>query len=236
MTAAANTANVITATATAAVHRVPLTRHPAMGVSSDILAEIHRDEVDIAVWQRVPDPALNDVVGRFIASQPFFQQAVHVTPGSAAASLEVLLRVKETDNNHLLRDDIAALVDRFCGLFGCYRAALRLSVLDYAMCPKFHVDHVPCRLVTTYLGVGTEWLPHAVVDRSKLGAGSGGKPDHQSGLYHSGSDIQRLQDGHVALLKGKAWAGNERAGLVHRSPTPDSGERRLLLTLDMIAN
>lgn len=130
----------------------------------------------------------------------------------------------------------------FCCLFDLGSAGLRLTALDRAMCPRFHVDKIPCRLVTTYQGIATEWLPHHHVDRSKLGAGSEGKSDEQSGLFQNLEDIQRLHQGEVALLKGEGWEGNEGAGLVHRSPAmpviADSvkmhavSERRLLLTLD----
>ncbi|MEE4661257.1 MAG: DUF1826 domain-containing protein, partial [Halieaceae bacterium] len=68
------------------------------------------------------------------------------------------------------------------------------------------------------------------------GSGSGGKPDHESGLYRDSSDIQQLQGRDVASLKGEAWAGNEQANLVHRSPSLGIGEGRLLLTLDMVAD
>ena len=43
--------------------------------------------------------------------------------------------------------DIAQLVDKFFCLFDLKRAALRFLVLDRAMCPRFHVDRVPYRLV-----------------------------------------------------------------------------------------
>jgi hypothetical protein len=132
-----------------------------------------------------------------------------------------------------LGEDIAELVDMFCCLFDLGNVGLRLTILDKAMCPRFHVDNVPCRLVTTYQGSGTQWLPHNVVDRSKLGHGSDGKPDEHSGLFPKLGDIQQLTSGDVALLKGELWEGNEGAGLVHRSPLLSAGERRLLLTLDM---
>jgi len=104
--------------------------------------------------------------------------------------------------------------------------------LNKAMCPRFHVDQVPCRLVTTYHGVATQWLPNDLVDRSKLGRGSNGKPDSESGLYSHESDIEQLSSGDVALLKGERWSGNENAGLVHCSPVTSFNETRLLLTLD----
>jgi hypothetical protein len=141
-----------------------------------------------------------------------------------------------------LSKDIAQLVDMFCCLFDLKRAGLRLTVLDRAMCPRFHVDKVPCRLVTTYQGIATEWLPHQCVDRSKLGFGNEGMSDEKSGLFQQSEDIQRLYKGEVALLKGEGWEGNEGAGLVHRSPSMSASnqsiwantasESRLLLTLD----
>ena len=98
----------------------------------------------------------------------------------------------------------------------------------------FHVDKIPCRLVTTYQGVATQWLNHSDVNRSKLGTGNLGKPDEESGLFKSLNNINQLKQGDVALLKGEYWDENEGAGLVHRSPAVAANEQRLLLTLDFI--
>ncbi|MCR9390852.1 DUF1826 domain-containing protein [Vibrio alginolyticus] len=133
-----------------------------------------------------------------------------------------------------LSEDVALIVDMFCCLFEVKEAGLRLTRLDSPMCPKFHFDRVPCRLVITYTGRATEWLTNDTIDRTKLGAGSLGQPDHLSGLYDSESAIRRMQPGDVALLKGSGWEGNEATGLIHRSPHVADNERRLLLTLDFI--
>ena len=124
------------------------------------------------------------------------------------------------------------LVDMFCFLFDLEEAGLRLSVLQEAMCPRFHVDRVPCRLITTYRGIATQWLPQHRVDRSKLGAGNQGLPDTTSGIYQNPQHIESLNTGDVALLKGESWNENKGGGIVHRSPQPINGERRLLMTLD----
>ena len=58
-------------------------------------------------------------------------------------------------------------------LFELKSVGLRLTALGHAMCPRFHVDRVPCRLATTYFGSATEWLPHDRVNRSKLGPEQG---------------------------------------------------------------
>ena len=78
----------------------------------------------------------------------------------------------------------------------------------------------------------SQWIPHDVVDRTKLGVVRHNQTDELSGLFQSETVIEKLQSGQVALLKGERWEGNEGAGLVHRSPGLDKGERRFLLSLD----
>ena len=102
------------------------------------------------------------------------------------------------------------------------------------MCPRFHVDRVPCRLLTTYHGIATEWIPHTFADRKKLGSGNQGMSDEQSGLIQTLNEIQQLNTGEVALLKGEAWEENEDKGLIHRSPILQNGSKRLLMTLDFV--
>ena len=104
------------------------------------------------------------------------------------------------------------------------------------MCPRFHVDRLPCRLITTYKGKATEWLQHDYVDRSKLGTGNQGKPDDESGLFKSVKDVKRLAKGDVAIMKGENWIDNEGRGLVHRSPYLDNENSRLLVSLDFASS
>ncbi len=206
-------------------------RRKAQSEESTIFTDIYHEETNIVIWQRELSETLKSSVDAFLKSNSTFQAAMTVTPQRALSSISEALG---NTTYHELSENIAELVDMYCYLFELKRAGLRLTALDQAMCPKFHVDKVPCRLVTTYQGVATEWLPHQAVNRKKLGAGSNGKPDSQSGLFNSQQDVQQLRCGDVALLKGELWEGNENAGLVHRSPTVDQGKNRLLLTLDFM--
>ena len=194
------------------------------------LADVYQENINIAIWQRELSAGLRDRVDEFLASNASFKSAMTVSPRSAPAAVSDALGAVD---DCALCGDISELVEMFCCLLGVERAGLRLGVLNAAMCPKFHVDRVPCRLVTTYQGCGTEWLQHNAVDRTKLGPGSRGKSDQESGLFKTPGDIQRLSCGDVALLKGELWEGNADAGLVHRSPEVSAGEPRLLLTLDV---
>lgn len=209
-----------------------LFRQGVEGDNSAVLTDIYQDDTNIVVWQRTLAHSLAQAADSIIDSQPSLEKLLVVAPQDASAEVEKALGC--SSEAAVLAGDIAQLVDMFCCLFDLKRAVLRFSVLDRAMCPRFHVDHVPCRLITTYQGVATEWLPHNVADRSKLGTGNMGKPDELSGLYDNASDIKQLEFGDVALLKGELWHNNEGAGLIHRSPQLANNTRRLLLTIDFI--
>ncbi|MCR9907538.1 DUF1826 domain-containing protein [Vibrio campbellii] len=199
------------------------------GEEPTVLANIYQEDINIAIWRRQFDQPLADATNRFITSHPNFNKSLNVSPENA---YEVLQYATDGQAPDVLLRNIVELVDMFCYLFELEDAGLRLATLNSAMCPRFHVDQVPCRLVTTYHGTATQWLANNAIDRSKLGRGSNGLPDAESGLYNAENDIQHLSVGDVALLKGERWIGNENKGLVHRSPNIQSSETRLLLTLD----
>ena len=94
----------------------------------------------------------------------------------------------------------------------------------------FSVDHVVCRMICTYLGPGTEWLPEAQVNRNAFD-----QPSGSADKCNNETSIQRLGEGSVALLKGERWPGNEGRGLVHRSPAASADQPRLVVTLDPVA-
>jgi hypothetical protein len=227
--------------ATASIDEAPaLTRRAITGDTPEVLTDIYQNATNMVIWQRQLSNELVVAIGDLLYAKPTLQTSLVVTPKSVFSSIHNALG--ETATSAVLAEDIAQLVDMFCCLFDLKRAGLRLTVLDRAMCPRFHVDKVPSRLVTTYQGIATEWLPHDRVDRSKLGFGSEGKPDEKSGIFQHPEDVHRLYKGEVALLKGESWEGNEGAGLVHRSPSMSANnesaqvnticESRLLLTLD----
>ena len=198
----------------------------------EVLTEFYDQQFNLVTWQRSLSEQLSDAATLILSDQPDVQLSLVVTPEKTATSLADVLNASE--HSSVLNDDVAHLVDMFCCLFDQRQVGLRLTGLTRAMCPRFHVDRVPCRLVTTYQGIGTEWLPDIAADRSKLGTGNQGKPDHTSGLFRRANAVRQLQSGDVALLKGELWEGNEGAGIIHRSPKVPDSASRLLLTLDII--
>ncbi|WP_076924441.1 DUF1826 domain-containing protein [Pseudoalteromonas sp. EB27] len=214
----------------------PLYRKAAKECDANVLPQIYNQDTNIVIWKRGLEQTLTNAVNTLLTTYALKPIELALSPDDAFDQL--ITALKPEDNNrdevNTLCEDIVLLVEMFCCLFDLKRAGLRLTVLERPMCPRFHVDKIPCRLVTTYQGVATQWLNHSDVNRSKLGTGNLGKPDEESGLFENLSNINQLQQGDVALLKGEYWDDNEGAGLVHRSPPVAVNEQRLLLTLDFI--
>ncbi|HBP5739521.1 TPA: DUF1826 domain-containing protein [Pseudomonas aeruginosa] len=205
----------------------PLPRQ-AFDDDPQVLAEVLRDGVNLAVWTRRLSPALRDFAAALVRNRPGLALSLTLEmEGERAPAWNELLGTPELPGQADFLDDLGWLVEAFACLTGAQRIGLHLRALDKPMCPRFHVDHVPLRLVTTYQGVASEWLDEPALDRRLLGGFQAEVVDAQ--LIHS------LSTGDVALFKGERWEGNEGAGLVHRSPQPEPGPARLLLTLDWLA-
>lgn len=143
----------------------------------------------------------------------------------------------DLSGREFLLKDMRFLMDLYFDLTGCDAIALRLMVLDRAMCPRFHTDFTGIRLLCTWKGPGTQWLSSDYADRSKLGEGSRGLADLKSGLIRDPRGIGEVPAFAIALLKGEAWENNAGKGIIHRSPALGStGKMRIALSLDALWN
>lgn len=206
-----------------------LTRQQHQGVTPQTLTRILEDQTNLAVWQRQLPVHIADFAQLVLSlNEPLAESLCLELPDEDAepdlAGLAAGLRDLQGFEGFI--SDLKWLISAFACLLGARRIGVRLRVLDKAMCPRFHVDHVPVRLITTYAGIGSQWLEEGAMDRLQLG-----QADAEP---HSPASIRKLNSGDVALLKGEKWHGNEGFGLIHRSPQPAPGERRLLLTLDWL--
>ena len=203
------------------------TRYQHQGPTPETLTKILQDDTNLAVWQRQLPLHISDFAQLLLSlNDPLAESLCLELPNEdAEPDLTGLASgFRDLEGYEGFIADLKWLVSAFACLLGAKRIGLRLRVLDKAMCPRFHVDHVPVRLITTYAGVGSQWLKEGTMDRQQLGQANA-EPQAQ---------IQQLNSGDVALLKGEKWHGNEGFGLIHRSPQPAAGERRLILTLDWL--
>lgn len=200
------------------------------GTSPLVMTEIYQPQLNLVIWQRQLQRALQEYIAALMQRLNALQLRTIIAPSEVSDWLAGLL--PNNPQRHLFIDDVSQLVEMYTDLFELNVVGLRLSLINETMCPRFHTDHLACRLVTTYHGHGSEWLREDNVDRSKLGPGANGLADHLSGIYLQHQDIQQLQQGDVELLKGDDWIDNQVSGIVHRSPHISKTDKRLLLSLD----
>ncbi|AZF08164.1 DUF1826 domain-containing protein [Pseudomonas sp. R5-89-07] len=192
------------------------------------LSDILDDGVNLALWQRQLPVHIAEFGALMVALDEPLAEARVIELGSedSAPNLQGLASgCRDLEGYDGFIADVSWLVSAFACLLGAKRIGVRLRLLDKAMCPRFHVDHVPVRLITTYAGVGSQWLREGVMDRRRLSQADA-EPTER---------IEQILCGEVALLKGTKWHGNENHGLIHRSPALKANERRLILTLDWLA-
>lgn len=144
--------------------------------------------------------------------------------GDTGASEKTLRSHLGAEVLEIVVKEIAVAVEVLGCLLDCSAVGVRLAAQGRPMCPRFHVDQVPCRLLLTFSGPGTEWIESDDVDFGIL---------HNLAVdevpIKDGRVVQQVDTATWSLLKGGAWdAGFE--GVVHRSPS--SSEFRLLLSLD----
>jgi Protein of unknown function (DUF1826) len=173
---------------------------------------IRRTGLDLCVWRRGLDSHFSWWCQRVSCSH-----RLHLDEELSVEELRLdalLSSLPAGTHRQMLCDDIAA------------RVRLKLSVLDDQQCPRFHVDNVGVRLITSYAGPATEWLAESDVVRGLVGPGSGvDLPARPRAV------VQQLARFDVALMKGRSWPGNRAFGVVHRSPRVGD-QPRLVLTLD----
>lgn len=207
-----------------------LFEHVQKADSALVMPTIYEPQINLVIWQRRLPSALQKYITALTQRLNALQLRTIIAPADVDDWLAGLL--PEDPQRYLFIEDVRQLAEMYADLFELTTVGLRLSLIHETMCPRFHTDHLICRMVTTYHGQGSEWLREENVDRSKLGAGAKGSPDHLSGIYRHHQDIQQLQQGEVALLKGDGWMESQVSGIVHRSPHIHTTEKRLLLTLD----
>ena len=195
-----------------------------IGCAPEVLAQIYDTQISMCILQRSIAPDVRMYAAYLQQEYVDFQLIRRVNIPSVVDVLKGSLPAHSM--NICFIEDVAMAVDMFSCLFDLDHAGLRLLVLSKAMCPRFHADKVPCRLVTTYAGKGTEWLDKEGIDRSALGTSKESIVEHDL--------VQHLSEGDIALLKGDGWEGNEGLGVIHRSPSLNDNETRLLLTLDFV--
>jgi hypothetical protein len=184
----------------------------------DILGCIAEDDRNLAIWQR---PAFADFTP-LVEGAPQDLRFTCDPAGLPAMLAEGLAQGSYRGSPALhskLIADAAQLAQLFCAAMDLATLELRLEVVRTDSCRRFHADYVTARLITTYVGEGTDWLDEA--DAARVANGSA--PER----------INRLAPFDVGLFKGKL--ATERPAIHRSPPIAGTGAARLLLVLNPVS-
>ena len=196
------------------------------GSSPETLTSIFLDDVNLAIWERKLSDEIEEFANSF-AEASNEQDYFLIVEGKKPVGNVLPNWATQLTGYQEWQEDLESIVEMYRCLFEPEAVGIRLHVLRSTMCPRFHVDRVPARLLVTYAGRGTEWLPEEALNRT---LGTAKLPDQ----FADESAIRVIPKGAISILKGTAWEGNEDQAIAHRSPDPLSTPR-LVLGLDWVA-
>ena len=116
-------------------------------------------------------------------------------------------------------EDMANLCKLFCLMEKS--SYISYSISSDRGCRRYHIDNVPIRLLVTYAGQGTEWLPDNFADKI---AYKNGEPNEK--IIKDISAKQFIGEWDIEVFKG----GPE--GLLHRTPDSALNKNSILMRLD----
>ena len=126
---------------------------------------------------------------------------------------------ENTEAFEAIGSDMAGVCEIFCD-------TLKSESISFCLgtergCSRYHIDNVPMRLLVTYSGQGTEWLPNEIANRIAF---EEGLPNEK--IVRDYSKIQHIDTWNIAIFRGGS------AGLLHRTPDSALKNPSILLRLD----
>ena len=198
----------------------------AIGANIEVLRQVTAPATNFGVWQRPVEPSIARELA-FLRAQDMREMRRQTSQDSFCEDVCDVLREQGLDPQafQCLRADMSRLADCFFDVTQASEARFRLVATDSDDCRRFHVDRVQMRMLCTYRGPGTEWLPDEQVDRV---AQASCAPNEAIIRFGEPSQLETFW---VGMMKGDPK--NEGTGLVHRSPAiSGSGQTRVLFCMD----
>jgi len=198
-------------------------KNASLGNDVGILNNIHSDHINISIYQRNLQKAQKEILH-------FLNQDVHIkvngSPEKIIPTVKEHLNKQESSHNYLF-NDFLNLLKTFEALTQATCFRVLFSTIKTDMCRRFHTDVNNLRLLCTYYGPATLWLPEEAANRD---AHHFGEDNEQ--IIKNPKLIQQANTGDVLILKGALYP--DAKAIIHKSPSiEESRKKRLLLRIDM---
>lgn len=187
-----------------------------VGREPKVLEQIRDANLSVVIWERRLPRGLRDALRSWAAAQepPRFEGLV-ADAGWVDAALRGFVA---SPARTFLAQDLRSLVQTFRLLTGTGSVKLSFGAVTGDQCRKFHADYQRLRLITTYLGPGTEWLPEQAVRRDALFEPPACPLTANQLIVRDPGQVRRAHAGDVLLLRGHGGVTGAALGAVHRSP------------------
>lgn len=200
-------------------------RHIQSNTIAD-LADFYDNDVELITVQHKPAERFAGLAKSLYSSRQLVEADWLQDPEDALETRKQLATRLDEASADAISAEISEATSALAALLGCQSVGIRVAMLHKPMCPRFHVDRIPCRLLITLDGAGTEWIADGDLDRDALVDRASDTPPTRDG-----GSIAQLPTGAWSLLKGGSWEEGY-GGLAHRSPAA-VGER-LLVSIDPV--
>ena len=116
-------------------------------------------------------------------------------------------------------NDMSIICNIFCRILDIDSVGFSLGT--QRVCQRYHIDNVSMRLLVTYAGIGTEWLPENAADRKAYYRGMSNEQ-----ILKDPSKRKFMDIWDVAIFRGGP------NGLLHRSPDAALKGQSIMMRLD----
>jgi Protein of unknown function (DUF1826) len=191
----------------------------------EVLEQLHQDQVSLVSWHReLPSGVDAQLVAWARRCPAQFDEIVSMPSYDLSAATRGLAEPARA----WLTMDVAILLARLAHLAHARRLRVFFGAVRTDQCRKFHVDYLRYRLITTYVGPGTEWVPDDAVRREALDHPLDCPCDANKEIVRDASAVRHAVPGEVIVMKGARHQSHR--GAVHRSP-PIEGTGRVRVVL-----
>ncbi len=192
------------------------------------------DDVHVAHWPRSLT-AIEAAALERLAEQGVVDESAIVHVDRPETALRALASIPTGAARDRLCTDLGVLVPLFAQWTGQPTVRVELATVRVDACRKLHRDSVGLRLLCTYAGPGTHYLPQRAANVDALGSSDDDAIVANARVTPDLSALVRCGSGDVVVLKGETWPGNAGRGAIHRSPPIElEGRCRLVLKIDQM--
>ena len=197
-------------------------------IKSKELNHFYKDNSYFSIVKRSRPKKANSFFKQLV-TKPFSVQVLirkHSTFENIKDALSNIIPKKLINSSiySLWLEDMAKISKIYCEIINT--ETICFSLATSRSCKRFHIDNVLVRLLITYYGTGTEWVPSNACDYS---AYYDGKNNNE--IIIDASAIKFMSAWDIGIFKGNKFKGSAK-GILHRTPDNAIKSPSLLMRLD----